>query len=181
MRGPALKARETLRKLGWFETTLTVLGYGAYLLVGCFVIIALRLILTVDEPEPGFPAGEGFIKFLKGFGGVFFLISAVISFILGQWFLDQRLTDERQTVTAKYEASRIATRLAQEPEFQTAGTWEWRQQAAYQLEPELKEYALSEDWVDRRFAAQTIKEAWEIYCKQTESTSSEGASRPTVI
>ena len=181
MRGPVLKAREKLRKLGWFETTLTILGYGAYLLVVFFVVLAIRLILTVDEPEPGFPAGEGFIKFLKGFGGAFFLLSAVISFILGQWFLEQRLKDERQTVAAKYEASRIATRLAQEPEFQTAGSWEWRQEAAYQLEPELREYALSDDWSDRRFAAQTIKEAWEIYCKQAESTSDQGSSRPTAI
>jgi hypothetical protein len=177
MRGSALRARATLRKLGWFETTLSVLGYGAYLLVGIFVIIAVRLIFTLDEPEPGFPAGAGFIKFLKGFGGAFFLLSAVISFVLGQWFLEQRLHDERQTVAAKYEASRIATRLAQEPEFQTAGSWEWRQQTAYQLEPELKEYALSEDWADRRFAAQTIKEAWEIYCKQAEDKEGVGGNQ----
>jgi hypothetical protein len=168
MRAVTLKARETLRKLGWFETTLTVLGYGAYLLAAGLVILSIRLILTVDEPEPGFPAGAGFIKFLKGFGGVFFLVSAAIAFVLGRWSLEQRLHDERQTVAAKYEASRIATRLAQEPEFQTAGSWEWRQQTAYQLAPELKEYALSEEWAERRFAAQTIKEAWEIYCKQVE-------------
>ncbi|MGH2806529.1 MAG: hypothetical protein ACRDKT_04560 [Actinomycetota bacterium] len=180
MRGPGRRVRETLRKLGWFESSLTLVGYGMYLVVAICVVIALRLILTVDEPEPGFPAGEGFVKFLKGFGGAFFLVTAAVSFFVGQWLLEARLRDERATVAAKYEASRLATRLAQEPEFQTAGSWEWRQQTAYQLVPELKEYALSDDWTERRFAAQTIKEAWELYCKQQEGVSG-GPSRPSAI
>lgn len=168
------RAREALRRSAWFETMLTVLGYSTYVLsVGC-LLAAIRLLLSIGDPEPDFSlAGEGFIKVFKGYGVGFFGVTAVVAFYVGQWLLEQRLKDERHTVAARYQAIRLATQLAQEKDFQQAGSWEWRQQVAYDLLPELREYAFSDDWMERRFALQTVKEAWEIYLRQEETTDKE--------
>ena len=152
------------------EMALTVLGYAVYVLGAVSVVMALFLLTSIDEKDPGFPAGEGFLKAIKGYGIGFFAVAAVIFYYLGRWLLDSRVAGARKSVAARYEASRIATLLAGHPDFQNAGTWEWRERVAYDLVPELREYAESDDWDDRRFARQAIKEGWDLYLKSPDES-----------
>ena len=165
-----MRVRQMIRKYTLFERGLTVIGYGLYVLGVFLVIMAVRLILSWNDIERGFPAGQGFIQTFKAYGAGLFAVSAVLCYYVGQWLLQQRLRGEGRVVAARYEGSRLATMLAQHPDFRCAGSWEWRQQVAYDVVPEIREYAESEDWDDRRFAERTIKEAWEI-CKKLEEHS----------
>lgn len=163
-----MRMREVIRRYTLFERGLTLIGYGLYI-VGAFCLIAsVRLVLSWNDIEKGFPAGQGFIQTFKAYGAGLFGVSAILAYYVGQWLLQQRLRDEGKVVAARYEGSRLATLLAQDPDFQRAGSFQWRQQVAYDLLPELREYAESDDWDERRFASRTIKEAWEIHRKLEE-------------
>ena len=162
--------RKQWRMKAPLEMVLTVLGYGVYALAVGAALAAVFLVTSLDEQDPGFPAGPGFLQAIKGYGIGFFAVAAVVGYYLGRWLLDSRIPGAREEVAERYEASRIATELAGEPDFQTAGTWEWRERVAYGLAPELREYAESEDWDDRRFARETIKEAWALYLKKRDAT-----------
>ena len=165
MDGPMDHLRKTWRMKAPLEMFLTVLGYGVYVLGVLSVVGVLFLFTSLDEKDPGFPAGEGFLKTIKGYGIGLFAVTSVVCYYLGRWLLDSRVPGARRSVAARYEASRIATELAAHPDFQTAGSWEWRERVAYEVVPELKEYAESDDWDDRRFAHQAIKEGWDLYLK----------------
>ena len=166
MNGWVAGVRRWWRMKAPLEILLTVLGYVVYALAVGSALAAVFLMTSLDEQDPGFPAGPGFLKAIKGYGIGFFAAAAVVGYYLGRWLHDSRVLGAREEIAERYEASRIATELAAEPDFQTAGTWEWRERVAYDLAPELREYAESEDWEDRRFARQTIKEAWALYLKK---------------
>lgn len=147
------------------EMLFTVLGGAAYVLAVGSVFAVGFLLLAFNDADRGFPAGEGFLKAIKGYGILFFIVAAVVFYALGRWLLESRVPGARDAIAARYETSRMATELAAHPDFQSAGTWEWRERVAYDVVPELREYAESDDWADRRFARQTVKEAWELYLK----------------
>lgn len=151
------------------ESVLTVLGYAIYTVGALSIVAVVFLFTSIDEKDPGFPAGEGFLKAIKGYGIGLFAVTAVVCYYLGRWVLDSRVPGARRSVAARYETSRIATELAGNPDFQHAGSWEWRERVAYEVAPELREYAESDDWDDRRFARQTIKEAWDLYLKSRDA------------
>lgn len=159
------RLRKSWRMKAPLESVLTVLGYGVYA-VGILSIVGVVFLFTsIDEQDPGFPAGEGFLKAIKGYGIGLFAATSVVCYYLGRWLLDSRVPGARKSVAARYETSRMATILAGDADFKNAGTWEWRERVAYDVLPELREYAESEDWEDRRFAHQTIKEAWALYLR----------------
>ena len=169
MDGRLDRLRKTWRLNAPLETFLTVVGYGTYVLGILSVLAVVFLFTSLDEKDPGFPAGEGFLKVIKGYGMGLFAATSVVCYYLGRWFLDSRVPGARRSVAARYEASRIATELAGNPDFQTAGSWEWRERVAYEVVPELREYAESDDWDDRRFAHQAIKEGWDLYLKSKDA------------
>lgn len=159
------RLRKTWRMKAPLEMALTVLGYAVYVVAALSLVAVFFLFTSIDEKDPGFPAGEGFLKAIKGYGIGLFAVAAVVFYYLGRWLLDVRVAGARKTVAAHYEASRIATLLAGHPDFQSAGSWEWRERVAYDVAPELREYAESDDWDDRRFAHQAIKEGWALYLR----------------
>ena len=161
--GPFEKLRRAWRLKAPLEIALTVLGYGAFVLGVLSIVAVLFLFTSLDEQDPGFPAGEGFLKTIKGYGIGLFAVTAVVCYYVGRWLLDSRVPGAGRDVAARYESSRIATLLANDPDFQTADTWQWREKAAYAAVPELRDYAESDDWSDRRFAHRTIKEGWAIF------------------
>ena len=163
MDGRIDRLRRTWRMKAPLEIALSILGYGAFVLGALCVVAAIFLLTSIDEQDPGFPAGEGFLKTIKGYGIGLFGVAAIVSYYLGRWLLEVRVPGAKRSVAARYEASRMATELAAHPDFQTAGSWEWRVKVAHTLLPELREYSESDDWADRRFAQQTVKEAWELY------------------
>jgi hypothetical protein len=163
------RLRKMWRMKAPLESALTVLGYAVYVLGALSLLAVLFLFTSLDEKDPGFPAGEGFLKAIKGYGIGLFAVGAVVCYYLGRWLLDSRVTGARENVAARYESSRISTLLAADPDFQTAGSWEWRERVAYQLVPELREYAESDDWADRRFAQRAIKDAWDLYLKSRDA------------
>ena len=160
------RVRRAWREWAPMEIVFTIFGWLTYALAGVCALSVVVLIVNFYEADAGFPAGPGFLRVMKIYGIGFFTAAAIAAYFLGRWFLESRVRDARRIVAARYEVSRIATELAQEPDFQKAGTWEWRERVAVQLAPELKEYAESDDWEDRRFARQTIKEAWALYLKR---------------
>lgn len=166
---PIERFRKAWHSRAPMEIGLTILGYATYGVAAVSVFAMLLLIVNFGDPAPGFPAGEGFLTALKGYGIGLFGAAAVVCYLLGRWLLEVRVPGAQDEIRSRYEASRLATDLAGEPEFQSAGTWEWRRRVAYDLVPELGDYAESEDWADRRFAEQTLKEAWEIYLRSTGS------------
>lgn len=166
MGGRVERFRRTWRMKAPLEMFLSALGLGAYVAGVLCVAIAVFLFTSIDEKDPGFPAGEGFLKAIKGYGVGFFAASAAVCYFLGKWLFESRVPGARRSVAARYEASRIATELAADPDFQNAGSWEWRVRVAHSLLPELREYAESDDWADRRFAHQAVKEAWELHLKR---------------
>ena len=147
------------------ETFFSVLGVVSYALAVGSLCAVFFLLISFDDADRGFPAGEGFLKAIKGYGVAFFIVAAVVFYALGRWLFESRVPGARDSIAARYETSRIATELAAHPDFQTAGSWEWRERVAYEVAPELREYAESDDWADRRFARQTVKEAWELCLK----------------
>lgn len=159
------RLRKAWRMKAPLEVALTILGYGTYVLAVACVLAVIFLFTSIDEQDPGFPAGEGFLKAIKGYGMGLFGVASVVFLYLGRWLLDVRVPSAKRLVTARYETSRMATELAGNPDFQQAGSWEWRVRVANSLLPELREYAESDDWHDRRLARQTVKEAWELYRK----------------
>jgi hypothetical protein len=163
MDGRIDRLRKSWRMKAPLEIALTILGYAAFTLGVLCVLAAIFLFTSLDEKDPGFPAGEGFLKAIKGYGIGLFGVGAVVSYYLGRWLFEVRVPGARRSVAERYEASRMATELAAHPDFQTAGSWEWRVRVANGLLPELREYSESDDWQDRRFAQQTVKEAWELY------------------
>ena len=165
MDGRMDRLRKTWRMKAPLEMALTVLGYAVYAVAALSVVAVFFLFTSIDEKDPGFPAGEGFLKAIKGYGIGLFAVASVVFYYLGRWLLDSRVAGARKTVAAHYEASRIATLLAGHPDFQSAGSWEWRERVAYDVAPELREYAESDDWDDRRFAHQAIKEGWALYLR----------------
>ena len=161
--------RKTLRARAPLEVVFTGLAYAAYAVAVGSLVAAAFLLLTIGQRETAFPAGEGFLKAIKGYGIGLFGVAAIVFYSLGRWLLESRVPGARREAEARYEASRIATELAADPDFQRAGSWEWRERVAYDLVPALKEYAESDDWADRRFARQTVKEAWEIHRRAVEN------------
>ena len=168
-----MRDRDDLRR-AWhrrapMETLFTVLGFAAYAVAAISVVLVFSLFMSFDDPDRGFPAGEGFLKAIKGYGIGLFAVAAVVFFGLGRWILESRVPGARRDIAARYDASRMATELAAHPDFQLAGTWQWRERVAYDLIPELREYAESDDWADQRFARQTVKEGWELYLKNKDA------------
>jgi cell division protein FtsX len=71
--------------VGLLEVLLTVLG-GVFIVLSALCVIAtLTVLLSWGDPSPGFPAGERFVGFTKGFGLVFFPIAALVTFATGWW------------------------------------------------------------------------------------------------
>ena len=169
MDGLARRLRKGWRALAPMEIAFTVFGWVAYLLTAVCVLSVIILIANFYNPDAGFPAGAGFLRVMKIYGIGLFTAAGVAGYYLGRWLLASRVRNARGEIASRYEASRIATQLAAEPDFQSAGTWEWRERVAYQLAPELREYVESEDWDDRRFARRTVKEAWELYLKSRDA------------
>ena len=75
-----------MRRFTMFDAFLVVLGAVFFALAAVCVIATVSVLLSWGEPETGFPAGPGFIRFTKGFSLAFFPIAAVVSFFTG-WFL----------------------------------------------------------------------------------------------
>lgn len=151
------------------EIFFTILGGLAYALAVISVGSVVFLFISFGDSDRGFPAGEGFLKAIKGYGVLFFAVAAIVFYALGRWLFESRVPGARDAIAARYETSRMATELAAHPDFQSAGSWEWRERVAYDIVPELREYAESDDWADRRFARQTVKEAWELYLKRKDA------------
>lgn len=164
-----VQLRRAWRGRAPMEMLFSVLGVTAYALAVTSLCSVVFLFVSFDDADRGFPAGEGFLKAIKGYGIAFFIVAAVVFYALGRWLFESRVPGARDAIAARYETSRMATELAAHPDFQSAGTWEWRERVAYDVVPELREYAESDDWADRRFARQTVKEAWELYLKRQDS------------
>lgn len=168
-----MRGRDELRR-AWhrrapMEMLFTFLGFAAYGVAAISVFLVFSLLMSFGQPDRGFPAGEGFLTTIKGYGIGLFSVAAVVFFYLGRWILEARVPGARRDIAARYDASRMATELAADPDFQRAGSWQWRERVAYDLIPELREYAESEDWADQRFARQTVKEAWELYLRSKDA------------
>ena len=71
--------------VGLLEVVLVVLGGVFFVLSALCVIATLTVLLSWGDPNPGFPAGDRFIGFTKGFGLVFFPIAALVTFGTGWW------------------------------------------------------------------------------------------------
>ena len=155
----------TLRARAPLEVVFAGLGYAAYALAVGSLVAAVFLLATIGQRETAFPAGEGFLKAIKGYGVGLFGVGAIVFYYLGRWLFESRVPGARREAEARYEAARIATELAADKDFQRAGSWEWRERVAYDLVPALREYAESDNWADRRFARQTVKEAWELHSR----------------
>jgi hypothetical protein len=69
-----------------FDAVMIILGTFFFALCALSVIATITVLLTWGEPETGFPAGPGFIRFSKGFSLAFFPIAAFVTFFTG-WFL----------------------------------------------------------------------------------------------
>ena len=164
-----VRVRRAWRARAPMETFMAALGVAAYTAAVLSLAVVVFLIVSFDDADSGFPAGEGFLKTIKGYGIGLFAVAAVVFYALGRWLFESRVPGARRSAEARYESSRIATELAAHPDFQQAGSWEWRERVAYDLVPQLREYAESDNWDDRRFARQTVKEAWELYLKRQQA------------
>jgi hypothetical protein len=68
-----------------FDAFLLILG-ALFLALSVVCVIATITVLTSwSDPEAGFPAGPGFIRFSKGFSLVFFPVAALVTFFTGWW------------------------------------------------------------------------------------------------
>lgn len=168
MGGSLARLRKRWRAMAPLEALLTGLAYVTYAAGAFSVFAAFFLATSIGESEKEFPVGEGFLKAIKGYGVGFFAVAAIVCYYVARWLLDSRVAGARKEIAARYEASRMATEIAGNADFQRAGSWEWRERIAYEVVPELKEYAESDVWADRRFAHQTIKEAWELHLRSKE-------------
>jgi hypothetical protein len=78
--------RQTMAEHDWLEIVAGILG-GAFLLLAVLCVYAFVVALAhIEDIESGFPAGQGFVQGMKGFGLVFFPVLAVVSASVG-WFL----------------------------------------------------------------------------------------------
>jgi hypothetical protein len=68
-----------------FDAFLLILGALFLALSVVCVIATITVLLSWSDPEPGFPAGPGFIRFSKGFSLVFFPVAALVTFFTGWW------------------------------------------------------------------------------------------------
>jgi hypothetical protein len=69
-----------------FDAFLVTLGALFFALTAICVLATIVVLVSWGDPETGFPAGPGFIRFSKGFSLVFFPIAGVVTFFTG-WFL----------------------------------------------------------------------------------------------
>lgn len=70
---------------------MVVLG-GLFLALSAICVIAtVTVLLSWSDPETGFPAGAGFIRFSKGFILVFFPIAALVTFFTGWWLAGEHI------------------------------------------------------------------------------------------
>jgi hypothetical protein len=68
-----------------FDAFLLILGALFLAMSVVCVIATVTVLLSWSDPEAGFPAGPGFIRFSKGFSLVFFPIAALVTFFTGWW------------------------------------------------------------------------------------------------
>lgn len=65
---------------------MVALGVLFFAMSAACIVATATVLLTWGDPETGFPAGAGFIRFTKGFSLAFFPIAGVVTFFTG-WFL----------------------------------------------------------------------------------------------
>lgn len=70
----------------WLEISTGVLGVIFLVLAAVCAWAFLVDLAHLGDRDLGFPAGESFVKGMKGFGLVFFLVLAVVCGAVG-WFL----------------------------------------------------------------------------------------------
>jgi hypothetical protein len=74
-----------LRRFTAFDAFLVGLGTLFFALTAACVVATISVLLDWGEPETGFPAGPGFIRFTKGFSLAFFPIAGLVTFFTGWW------------------------------------------------------------------------------------------------
>jgi hypothetical protein len=68
-----------------FDAVMVSLGVLFFALTAMCVVATVTVLLNWSDPETGFPAGPGFIRFTKGFSLAFFPIAGLVTFSTG-WF-----------------------------------------------------------------------------------------------
>src|SRR5687767_3655721 len=79
------RLRKSWRLKAPLESVLTVLGYAIYTIGALSIVAVVFLFTSIDEKDPGFPAGEGFLKAIKGYGIGLFAVTAIVCYYLGRW------------------------------------------------------------------------------------------------
>ena len=85
------KIRDQAARFDPLDVFLFWFGMGFFLVAGLCVFATVVLIMHFRDVESGFPAGEGFIKGMKGFGLVFFPILGLVAFVVGWNFAGERI------------------------------------------------------------------------------------------
>lgn len=73
------------------DVVLVVLGTLFFVVSALCIIGTVTLLLSWGGPSPGFPVGERFVGFAKGFGLAFFPIAGLVSFATGWWLAGAQL------------------------------------------------------------------------------------------
>lgn len=93
------RIRDQAARFDPLDVFLIWLGVVFFLVAGLCVFATVVLIMHFRDVESGFPAGEGFIKGMKGFGLVFFPVAGVVAFLVGWNFAGEpivRFVKERR-------------------------------------------------------------------------------------
>lgn len=73
------------RRFTAFDAFMVALGSVFFALSALSVLATVTILASWSDPEVGFPAGPGFIRFAKGFGLALFPLAAFLTFATGWW------------------------------------------------------------------------------------------------
>ncbi len=77
------RIRDQAARFDPLDVFLFSFGVAFFIVAALCAFATVVLIMHFRDVEPGFPAGEGFIKGMKGFGLVFFPVVGIVAFLVG--------------------------------------------------------------------------------------------------
>ncbi len=85
------RMRQAMAGRDWLEGTLTALGVVFFVIAALCAYATVVLILHFRDGEAGFPAGQGFVKGIKGVGLGLFPVFGLVTFLVGWALAGDRL------------------------------------------------------------------------------------------
>ncbi len=77
------RIRDQAARFDPLDVFLFWFGMACFMVAALCVFATVVLIMHFRDVESGFPAGESFVKGMKGFGLVFFPVAGLVAFLVG--------------------------------------------------------------------------------------------------